>query len=124
MITGTVDVDAREAIARLLVRGIDARAVEVDFVIDTGFTEDLSLPQAMIDALDLPLATREQIILSDGTAIETQIYSGIVIWDGQEHKAFVQASEGTPLLGMGLLLDHLLTLPVVANGVAVIAALP
>lgn len=124
MITGTVSIEAREARVRLLVRGVEGRAAEIDFVVDTGFTEELSLPQAMIDALGLPLESSDKIMLSDGSIVSCPLHRGMVVWDGAERPLFVQASEGTPLLGMGLLLDHLLTLPVVANGVAVIAALP
>ncbi len=124
MITGIVDADAREARVRLVVRGGDGRAAEVNFIIDTGYTEYLSLPQAMIDALSLTFGFTDKIVLSDGSIIESRFFQGAVVWDGANKSVLVEASEGTPLLGMGLLLDHLLTLPVVANGVAVIAALP
>ena len=123
MITGIVSIARREARVRLVVQGGEGRAAEVDAVFDTGFTEHLSLPQGTIDMLGLPFVRREDTVLSDGSIIECAIYRGVVIWDGRERTVEVQASEGDPLLGMSLLLDHLVTLPVVDGGLVTIAAL-
>ena len=52
MITGSVTA-YREALIKLRLRGPKDLELEVDAVIDTGFTSALSLPQDLIDALDL-----------------------------------------------------------------------
>lgn len=88
MITGVVSLARREARVPLIVQGTggrdDATGATVDAVLDTGFTEYLSLPQATIDALGLPFARTEETFLPDGSIVECGIYVGVVIWDGQE----------------------------------------
>jgi clan AA aspartic protease len=123
VITGAVNAARREARVGLIVRGGEGIMIEVEAVLDTGFTEHLSLPQTSIDHLRLPFVRKEDSMLSDGGIIECDIYSGVVIWDGQERTIEIQASEGDPLLGMSLLLHHLVTLPVIDGGLVTIAAL-
>lgn len=123
MITGVVDLARREARVHLIVRGGEGRASEVEVILDTGFTEYLSLPQTTIESLRLPFVRTEETFLSDGSTVACGLYEGSVVWDQQERTVEVQASEGDPLLGMSLLLDHLVTLPVVDGGLVTIAAL-
>lgn len=123
MITGIVNLARREARILLIIQGDEGRSSEVEAVLDTGFTEYLSLPQAQIDALRLPYVKSEKSFLSDGSIIECAIHEGVVVWDGRERTIEIQASEGDSLLGMSLLLDHLVTLPVMEGGVVTIAAL-
>jgi hypothetical protein len=47
-----------------------------------------------------------------------------VVWNGQNRPVAVECVEGFPLLGMRLLLDHLVTLPVVIGGSFTIDAIP
>lgn len=124
MITGIVLLARREALVRLLVRGGEGRASEVEAVLDTGFTEELSLPQDLIDALLLPFVRTESTMLSDGSIIECNVHEGVVVWDGAERVVLVQAAKGSPLIGMSLLLDHLVTLPVTDSGQVTIEVLP
>jgi predicted aspartyl protease len=53
MIIGSVSA-TKEAVVRLRVRGPAGPGAEVDAVLDTGFTEYLTLPQAIITSLSLP----------------------------------------------------------------------
>jgi predicted aspartyl protease len=62
MITGHVTAD-REAIVRLKLRGTNGVEAEVEAVLDTGFTEYLSLPQNWVTALALPLLFTDQMTL-------------------------------------------------------------
>jgi clan AA aspartic protease len=124
LITGVVVADRREAQVRLLVKGGEGRASEIEAILDTGYTEYLSLPQTMIDALLLPFVRSEQVVLSDNSIIESAFYRGVVYWDGKERTVDIESSEGVPLLGMSLLLDHVVTLPVADGATVTIAALP
>jgi predicted aspartyl protease len=60
---------------------------------------------------------------ADGSVIPVEVYEGRVIWDGQEHAIVIHCVEGSPLLGMSLLYDYLLTIQVVAGGSVTITAL-
>jgi len=92
-------------------------------VLDTGFTEALLLPQAGVDALALPPVELNEMTLADGSVIQAEVYEGRVIWDGQERTIVIHGVEGSPLLGMSLLYDHLITMEVVAGGSVTITAL-
>jgi predicted aspartyl protease len=65
MITGTVNSN-REAAIRLSIRGSDEREQEIEAVIDTGFNGFITLPPAVVAALDLPYLGRGRAILANG----------------------------------------------------------
>lgn len=123
MITGIVVEARREALIRLIVKGGEGRASEVEAVLDTGFTEYLTLPQEMLDVLLMPFLRTEETVLSDGSIIASAVHEGVVIWDGRERSIEIHASETSPLLGMSLLLEHLVTLSVVDGGSVAITPL-
>lgn len=123
MITGAVTVN-REAVVRLTLRGPRGTEVEIDVVIDTGFTEDLTLPQAWVRTLGFPYVETNTLFLADGTTISVDLYEGAVVWDGQERMIVVHCMEGSPLLGMSLLYDYLLAMKVVDGGPVTIDAIP
>jgi clan AA aspartic protease len=122
MMTGVVTA-GREAIVRVRLRSLQGQEVAIDTVLDTGFTEALSLPQTWMDTLALPLIELDEMTLADGSVIQVEVYEGRVIWDGQEHPIVIHCVEGSPLLGMSLLYDYLLTIQVVAGGSVTITAL-
>jgi predicted aspartyl protease len=63
-------------------------------------------------------------MLADGTIVDCHVYEGTVLWEGQERTIAVHTAEGTPLIGMSLLFDHLLTMKVVDDGGVSIEPLP
>jgi predicted aspartyl protease len=66
MISGVVT-PYREAVVRLRVSGSSGHEEEVEAVIDTGFTDFLTLPTATIAVLALPLAGSMRVTLADGS---------------------------------------------------------
>jgi Predicted aspartyl protease len=120
--TGVVTA-GREAIVRVRLRSLQGQEVDIDTVLDTGFTESLSLPQTWVDTLALPLIELNEMTLADGSVIPVEVYEGRVIWDRHEHTIVIHCVEGSPLLGMFLLYDYLLTIQVVAGGSVTITAL-
>ena len=122
MITGVVTAD-REAIVRVRLHGPQGQEAAIDTVLDTGFTEALSLPQTWVDTLALPLVEFDEMMLADGRIIQVEVYEGSIIWDGQERLVVIHCVEGSPLLGMSLLYDSLLTMQVVHGGSVTITAL-
>jgi clan AA aspartic protease len=124
MILGTVNPDRREAYIRLFVHSPSGAIHEIEAVVDTGYTEELLLPSDLIAALGLPFLRKGEMGLSDGSLIQCDIHEAAVFWDGQLRPVEVQSGEGSPLVGMSLLLEHLLTVPVTAGGVLRIEPLP
>jgi clan AA aspartic protease len=120
MIVGKFEYDLREVVVRLLVKGGEGRAIEVDFVLDTGFTEELALSQDLMDALLLPYAYSDEVALAAGRVVEVSVHNGIIVWEGSEKNVLIQSTEGQPLLGVSLLLEHRVNLTFTENGIVTI----
>jgi clan AA aspartic protease len=123
MLTGTVTAD-REAIKPFRLQGTNGREADINAVIDTGFTEALTLPQALMSALALVQVSSEEMVLADGTCVQAAVYEMTVVWGGQSQSVFAHSMQGSPLIGMSLLSDHLLTVHVQEGGPATIAPIP
>ena len=121
IITGEVTA-AREARIRLRVRGTQGQEVEVNAVVDTGFTDALTLPPALITSLGLPFRDTVRALLADGSIAVLDVYKGAVLWDGEWRTVYIHAAEGEALVGMALLTGYILTVDVVDGGVLTIKA--
>ena len=82
MIEGAVSGNS-EAIIRLTLRAATGATQEIDAIIDTGFTGDLTLPPALIRRLNLPWKGRGQALLADGGMHTFDANVGTVSWNGQ-----------------------------------------
>ena len=65
MITGSVT-EAREAVVWLKIRGTNGLQVDLEAVVDTGFSGFVSLPQTWMDALALPQVGSVEMTLASG----------------------------------------------------------
>ena len=122
MISGTVT-RLLEATFLLEVRGGGEGLHQVAVIIDTGFSGDLTLPQSIIDSLDLPWLCRQQGMLADGRLHIFDVYTGTVEWGGLVRTIEIEAAEVEPLLGMSLLEGNRLSLEVRSGGTVVIEEL-
>lgn len=111
MIHGSVTPE-REAVIPLVVRGSTDREIAVEVVIDTGFTDFLTLPPALVTALDLPFAATTLATLADGSSVVLEYYNATVVWDGAPREILVLAVESGPLVGMAMLLGYALYIEV------------
>lgn len=115
VITGAVTI-SREAIVRLELIGTGGLKTTVEAVIDTGFTDYLSLPLSVITSLRLAYSQTDKVYLADGSEIAVDQYEVSVVWDGSRRDILVHCLEGSALIGMSLLYDHLLAVQVVDGG--------
>lgn len=115
MITGEVTA-GREARIRLTLRGTGGAETEVSAVVDTGFTDALTLPSALISELGFPFRDTVRALLADGALVTLDVHKGVVLWDGERRTVYVHAAEGDALVGMALLKGHTLTIEVVDGG--------
>ena len=77
--------------------------INIEFVVDTGFTDYLTLPQAAVTALDLPFLYRMNADLADDSTVEIAVHLATVFWNGVEKNVRVLATGKRPLLGTALL---------------------
>ena len=114
MITGFVR--RREARIRLTIRGVKGKEKVIDAVIDTGFTAWLTLPSKWIAALALPRRGSWRGELADGSERLFDVYEAVVKWGRSTRRILVNESDANPLVGMGLLDGHELTIQVRPRG--------
>lgn len=78
----------------------------LEFVVDTGFTEFLTLPPAAVLAMRLPLDHQETAGLADGSTIMLDVHTATILWNGIERQVSVVATGRRPLLGTAMLDDQ------------------
>ena len=121
MIQGTVNT-AYEAVVPLIVQGPSGQTRDLQTVIDTGFSDFLTLPPTLITELGLPYRNRDSAILADGSEATFDVYRVTVLWDGHPRHVDAYAADTTPLVGMLLLDRHNLNIDVEDGGRVVIQA--
>lgn len=114
MIVGVVR--KREPRIRLTVRGFRGRQQEVEAVVDSGYTGWLTLPPAVIAALQLRWESFGRGVLADGSISLFDVYRAKVEWDGRIRSGFVDEFDATPLVGMALLQGSEVKMQVRAGG--------
>lgn len=102
---GAVNADL-EAVVAVTLRGPSGRSHLIEAVVDTGYSEFLTLPSAHVSELGLRYKNRGTATLADGTGVDFDVYDAEMVWDGQLIAIPVDESETTPLMGMSLLEGH------------------
>ena len=75
-----------------------------EFLVDTGFDGDITLPLEVIQRMRLPYIRPGRAILADNLEREFGTYGAEVSWKGRiVEVAVLQSEDRPPLLGMGLL---------------------
>jgi len=123
MLRGVV-LDGDEARIVLRLRGCHGATEEVEAVIDTGFTDEMTAESAMIDRLDLTYRHLGRYVLADGRVATARIYQGEILWNAEWREVTVVQTESDCLVGMRLLRGHRLTIDVIDGGDITVEALP
>ena len=92
----------------------------LDFIVATGFSDELAMPSDLIQRLGLLYADRTPVILADAREIQTSIYHGIVFWHRNNRAVRIIEIDGHPLLGMSLLSGSQLTVSARPGGIVLI----
>ena len=111
MMTGIVNPN-REAVLRLKVQGPNGQEEEIEAVIDTGFTGELTLPPDVIARLGLTWLTQGQAGMANGQIDTFDVYAAVLLWDGQPIRVMAEEADTDPLVGMALMYGYKLNLPV------------
>lgn len=79
--------------------------------IDTGFTGDLVISRKMIEQLGFTQSSAVMAELADGTQVLLDTYSCMIEWFGEDRVVeVIESDRDFPLLGVGLLSGHKLTI--------------
>jgi len=123
MIRGLVNA-LQEAVVRLRVRGPSGIELDLDALVDTGFTASLTLPTVVVAALGLVRQSGGRAALADGSRVQFDIYAADVAWGSSWRPVLVTAVGDEALIGMRLLAGHELRIEVVPGGVVEVTPLP
>jgi clan AA aspartic protease len=123
MMQGSVNLRC-EATLTVAVGNSNRQLRSLPAVIDTGFSGFLTLPSEMITNLALPWSASDIVTLGDGSETLFDLYTGVVIWDGQYRDIYIAESETEPLLGMSLLYGYRLQIDTIEGGLVTIEMLP
>jgi clan AA aspartic protease len=88
----------------------------LDFVVDTGFNDHLTLPPQAIGAMNLPLYSSTSARLADGSEALLSIHLATIVWDEREKLVPVLAASYKPLLGTSLMAGYHLEIDFQDNG--------
>ena len=116
--------DATLPMLTLAVSGENSATVEVDFAIDTGFTEVMTLPPDIIDELNLQFNKEISLTLADGAVYSGAAYTGWVRWHDSVREIEVISVDADPLVGMRLLAGSNLSIDAEPGGTVTITELP
>lgn len=122
MITGVVSADGQPLVT-LTVRGPGGEWT-FDAQLDTGYDGNLTLPPEVVAHLAHRWARRTETTLADGTEVELDAYLGEVAWDGPFVRVEIDATDVDPLVGLGLLAGHRLTIDFRPGGRVAVTPIP
>jgi clan AA aspartic protease len=102
MMAGGANAD-REPLIRLVVQSPSGQMHEIEAVIDTGFTDFLTLPHPLVAALELAWLAEGRVTLANGQVDIFDVYAATVVWDGDPIRIMVASADTMPLVGMKLM---------------------
>ena len=109
MLLGAVNLLRRPSVAIILVDA-GGRDWSIDAQVDTGFTGELTLPISAIDRLGLESSGFSTYRVGGGSLTPLNSYDATIRWGNGLKYVTVLASETQPLIGVGLLWDHHLSI--------------
>ena len=121
MIEGVVNA-SYEPVVTLAVQGPAGQTLEIEAVVDTGFTGFLTVTPELATELELDFRGISRATLGDGSEVTFPSYGIAVLWDGQPRNIEADAADTISLVGMRLLHGHDLNIEVEDGGQVLIQA--
>ena len=88
----------------------------IQFVLDTGFTGQLLLPNRFASRLGLSIADWIDARPATGDFVKVPYSEATIVWQGTERPAQILQLDSEPLVGMEFLWNHRITIDAVPNG--------
>lgn len=108
---GRVDDTGRALVSITVRHPTTGAAAKWTVWIDTGFNGELLAPMPLIEQLGLKSVSTGYAQLATGAQVSIEIYRGVIDWLSGGREVEVLSSAGqVPLLGVGLLCEHKLTI--------------
>jgi len=85
-------------------------------ILDTGFTDFLTLPHEIVTTLSLRRLRSTKVMLADASTVVLNVYSAYVHWHDNWRRIQVLEASGPPLVGMALLYGSELTIRAIDGG--------
>ncbi|GCA87473.1 hypothetical protein MiTa_00801 [Microcystis aeruginosa NIES-4264] len=92
----------------------------IEFVVDTGFTDELCLPSEAVALLNRPFRYDMRANLADNSQVMLPLHKAIIIWNGEERETRVFATGRRPLVGTALLDSNELVIQFTEGGLVTI----
>ena len=95
----------------------------IQFIVDTGFTGQVLLPERYIRRLGLIMDSWFEDRPATGEVTNILAGEAIIIWQGQRRDVHVLQLDSEPLLGMELLWNNRIAIDAVADGAVTVTPL-
>ena len=105
-----------EAVAEFRIYDSAGRNYKISAVIDTGFSEELSLAPVHVAGLGLPLKTVKRIRMANGAEEMVGFYEADIFWMGNRKTIEVCCTGDEALIGMSLLFLNRLDMYIAPHG--------
>lgn len=92
-----------EPIVQIVVRGTNGQRWQINAVIDSGATCELTLSRQLIQDFGLKWTDRATALLAGDGSVTSEVYEAAIEWNGRVRPIVVHEMDGTPLIGMRLL---------------------
>ena len=92
----------------------------IEFVVDTGFTDELCLLPEAVALLNLPFRYDLPANLADNSQVMLPVHKAIILWNAEERETRVLATGRRPLVGTALLDEHELVIQFTQGGLVAI----
>ena len=122
MTSGNV-ADTRKPFVPVIVLDSNSSPHTIQFILDTGFTGQLLLPNRYMDRLGLSITEWIDARPATGDFLRVPYAEATVVWRGARRQAEILQLESEPLLGMEFLWNHRITIDAVADGAVIITPL-
>lgn len=108
--------DTRKPFVPVIVLDSNSSPHTIQFILDTGFTGQLLLPNRYMDRLGLSITEWIDARPATGDFLRVPYAEATVVWRGARRQAEILQLGSEPLLGMEFLWNHRITIDAVADG--------
>ncbi len=88
----------------------------IQFILDTGFNGQLLLPTQYMNRLGLSVTEWIDARPATGVFVRVPCAEATVVWQGTRRRAEILQLDSEPLVGMGFLWNHRITIDAISNG--------